>query len=238
MNLYTRDVFYWQVWIISSQRRIPIRLYGLLWPFWWNKLTAARNVFQHVKSEISGEDNEYALKVWNAFECTTLRDFHTLYMKFDVALICDVFEHFCKIAHADYKLDPKHYITLPSFSFDAMLESSRVELEFSICPDAYLFLESAVRGGISVVSNRYVRSNNPLVPEYDVTIPTSYIGYYDADNLYAESMENEIPSRDFRFLDGREQDLNFWSQDSWSWWRQKVFHWMRHYVSRKFTWSS
>ena len=74
------------------------------------------------ESDISEEDYEYALKVWNVFKCETLRDFHTLYMKCDVALICDVFEHFCKIAHVDYKLDPKYYITLPSFSFDAIVE--------------------------------------------------------------------------------------------------------------------
>ena len=66
------------------------------------------------ESDISEENYEYALKIWNVFKCETLRDFHTLYMKCDVALICDVFEHFCKIAHTDYKLDPKYYITLPS----------------------------------------------------------------------------------------------------------------------------
>ena len=156
------------------------------------------------ESDISEEDYEYALKIWKAFECETIHDFHTLYMKCDVALICDVFEHFCKIDHSDYKLDPKYYITLPSFSFDAMLKLSRVELELLTCPDAYLFLESAVRGGISVISNRYGRSNNPLVPGYDATKPTSYIGYYDANNLYAKSMEEKLPLRDFRFLDENE----------------------------------
>ena len=156
------------------------------------------------ESDIGEEDYDYALEIWKAFKCETMHDFHTLYMKCDVALICDVFEHFCKIAHSDYKLDPKYYITLPSFSFDAMLKLSRVELELLTCPDAYLFLESAVRGGISVISNRYARSNNPLVPGYDVTKPTSYIGYYDANNLYAKSMEEKLPLRDFRFLDENE----------------------------------
>ena len=85
-----------------------------------------------------------------------------------------------------------------------MLKLSRVELELLTCPDAYLFLESAVRGGISVISNRYARSNNPLIPGYDVTKPTSYIGYYDANNLYAKSMEEKLPLRDFRFFDENE----------------------------------
>ena len=47
------------------------------------------------ESDLSEEDYEYALKIWNVFKCKTMRDFHTLYMKCDVALICDVFEYFC-----------------------------------------------------------------------------------------------------------------------------------------------
>ena len=82
-----------------------------------------------------------------------------------------------------------------------MLKLSRVQLEILTCQDTYLFLESAVRGGISVISNRYARSNNLLNPGCDVTKPTSYIGYYDANNIYAESMEEKIPLRDFRFSD-------------------------------------
>ena len=78
-----------------------------------------------------------------------------------------------------------------------MLKLSRVELELLICPDAYLFLESTVREGISVISNRYACSNNPFFPGFDVTEATSYIGYYDANNLYAKSMKEKLHSRDF-----------------------------------------
>ena len=57
-----------------------------------------REVFYNTltESDISEEDYEYALKIWKDFKCETMHDFHTLYMKCDVALICDVFEHFCK----------------------------------------------------------------------------------------------------------------------------------------------
>ena len=186
------------------------------------------------ESDIGEEDYDYALKIWNAFKCETMYDFHTLYMKCDVALICDVFEHFCKIAHSDYKLDPKYYITLPSFSFDAMLKLSRVELELLTCPDAYLFLESAVRGGISVISNRYARSNNPLVPGYDVTKPTSYIGYYDANNFIRKVHGRKTAFTRLSFP-RRERNLDFWRHGSRSKWRHGIFRRMRHYLPGKLT---
>lgn len=33
----------------------------------------------------------------------------------------------------------------------------------------YLFFEERIRGGISMISNRYSRANNPYVPGYDLS---------------------------------------------------------------------
>jgi hypothetical protein len=59
-----------------------------------------------------------------------------------------------------------------------------------------------MRGGISVISNRYARANNPyLKPEdYDNTQPHSYIYYLDANNLYGWAMSQYLPVAGFRFL--------------------------------------
>ena len=52
-----------------------------------------------------------------------------------------------------------------------------------------------------MIVNRYARSNNPLIPGYDNTQPTSYISYFDCTNLYGTSMIEKLPLCDFRFLD-------------------------------------
>ena len=67
-------------------------------------------------SDISDEDYGRAKKVWNVFHCLSLLDYHTIYAKSDVCILADIFVAFCELSMQDYGLDPKHYITLPSYS--------------------------------------------------------------------------------------------------------------------------
>jgi hypothetical protein len=56
----------------------------------------------------------------------------------------------------------------------------------------FLFFESAMRGGISAINNRYARANNPyLQPEdNDSSQPHLYIYYLDPNNLYGWANES------------------------------------------------
>jgi hypothetical protein len=58
----------------------------------------------------------------------------------------------------------------------------------------YLFVEEGLRGGISVTSNRFSRTNNPYVPDYDPDQETSYVMYLDANNLYGWAMSQHFPN--------------------------------------------
>ena len=118
-------------------------------------------------SNISTEDYEHALNVWKIFNCKTLADYHDLYLLTDVNLLSYVFEEFRNICINIYKLDPANYYTSPGLSWDALLKKTNVNLELLTDYDMHLLVEKGLRGGISMVSNRYAKANNPLSEDFD-----------------------------------------------------------------------
>ena len=120
-------------------------------------------------------------------------------MKTDVALLADVFENFRNLCQEQYGLDPAHYYTSLGLSWDALLKKTEVELELFTDLEMHLFVERGMRGGISMVSKRYAKANNPQVPDYDPNKPSKYIMYLDANNLYGWAMSKPLPKRDFKW---------------------------------------
>ena len=148
---------------------------------------------------ITDEEYAHAQTVWETFECKTLGDYHDLYVKTDVALLADVFENFRNLCQGQYGLDPAHYHTSPGLSWDALLKKTGVEFELFTDLEMYLFVERGMRGGISMVSNRYAKASNPLLQDYDPSRPNKYIMYLDANNLYGWAMSKPLPKRDFKW---------------------------------------
>ena len=108
-------------------------------------------------------------------------DNHDLYLKCDVLLLADVFKNFREVCLTTYKLDPAHYYTSPGLSWDAMLKHTKVKLDLHTDIDMILMVEQGMRGGISMISNKYAKANNPYLEDYDITKPKSYITYLDAN---------------------------------------------------------
>ena len=153
------------------------------------------------EQHISDEDYTHAQKVWETFNCQTLGDYHDLYLKSDVLLLADVFENFRDVCMDNYKLDPAHYYTAPGLAWDAMLRLTGVELDLITDIDMYQMVEQGIRGGISMISNKYAKANNPYVPEYDEDTPHSYIMYLDANNLYGWAMSQSLPRGSFEWVE-------------------------------------
>jgi hypothetical protein len=62
-------------------------------------------------------------------------------------------------------------------------------------------IDKGTRGGISCVSHKYAAANNPLVLEtYDPSQPSSYITFWDMDNLYGTAMVEPLPESGFAWL--------------------------------------
>ena len=149
---------------------------------------------------ISDEDYSHAENVWNTFKLKTMGEYHNLYLESDILLLADVFENFRKICLQYYKLDPCHYFTSPGLSWDAMLKMTNIQLELMTDIDMFQFIEKGSRGGISYIANRYAKANNKYMSEYDENMPSKYIIYLDANNLYGWAMSQYLTTGGFKWL--------------------------------------
>ena len=158
-----------------------------------------------LKGKITLDDYQHAQKVWKEFGCQNLGEYHDLYLKTDVLSLADVWTEFRKMSMEYYELDPSHYVSAPSLSWDANLKMTGVRIELFTDIAMHDFTEKAKRGGISMACQRYFKANNPKMGEdYDPSKSTSWISYVDATNLYGHSMSQYLPIRNYQWEASRE----------------------------------
>ena len=81
-----------------------------------------------------------------------------------------------------------------------------VKLATLVDIDQHLFIERGMRGGISMITHRHAKANNPLMADYNLAEPNSYILYLDANNLYGWAMSQPLPVGEFKWM--AEEQLN------------------------------
>ena len=175
-------------------------------------------------SKLSGHginDNNYnhVLNVWKTFKMKSLKEYHEVYNITDVLLLADVFENFRDLCLKNYGLDPAHYYTAPGLAWDAMLKMTKINLELLSDIDKLLMIEKGIRGGISIISNRYGKANNKYMKDYNKKEASKYLMYVDANNLYGCAMSQKLPVHSFEWLTDREiknlfkvQVVQFWER--------------------------
>ena len=124
--------------------------------------------------------------VWETFNCASMKAYHDLYLESDVLLLADFFEKFCDMCLDSYGLDAAHYFTAPGMAWNAALKMTKVNLE--LLADMYTFFERSIHGGISQISKRHAKANNPNCDTYDPLKPITHLIYLDANNLYGWAM--------------------------------------------------
>ena len=99
-----------------------------------------------------------------------------------------------------YKLDPAWYYTSPGLSWDALQKKTEIKLDLLSDINMILFIEAGIRGGVSMISNRYGKANNKYMENYNPDEESKFITYLDANNLYGWGMSQKLPYKNFRWV--------------------------------------
>ena len=159
---------------------------------------------------ISEKNYKHACNVWNTFKMKTFKDYHKLYNETDVLLLADVFENFRNLCLKIYGLDPVYYYTAPGLAWDACLKMTNINLELLSDPNMLLMFEKGIRGGISIISNRYGEANNKYMGNrFNKNELSKYLMYLDANNLYGSAMSEKLPIHSFKWLSSGEMEKLF-----------------------------
>ena len=212
--IQTKKEFGEKIKLISRKGIYPYDYMNGIKKFSEEKLPQKEEFFSKLNDcGISDEDFDHAQRIWKEFGMKNLGEYHDLYLKSDVLLLADVFEEFRNVCMENYSLDPAWYYTSPGLSWDALLKHSGVKLELLTDPDILLLFEKGIRGGISMISNRFGKANNKFMGEkYDQSQPSKYLAYLDANNLYGWAMMKPLPVGDFKWM--RERELGHWEDFS------------------------
>ena len=138
--------------------------------------------------------------MFKKFQLKNLGEYHDLYVQSDTLLLADVFENFRNMCIKVYELDPAHFLSLPGLAWQACLKKTNVKLELLTDYDMLLMVEEGLRGGICHAIHRYPKANNKYMKNYDKNKESSYVQYFNANNLYVWAMSQKLPVNSFRWI--------------------------------------
>ena len=161
---------------------------------------------------INNYNYNHVLNVWKTWKMKTFKEYLELYNVTDVLLLADVFENFRDVCLKNYGLDPVYYFTAPGLAWDAMLKMTGVNLELLSDVDMLLMIEKGIRGGISIISNRYGKANNKYMKDFNKKELSKYLMYVDANNLYGWAMSQKLPVHSFKWMSNKEIENIFNNQ--------------------------
>ena len=99
-----------------------------------------------------------------------------------------------------YEIDPSNFLLAPGLAWQAVLKKTKVKLDLSTDIDMLFMVEKGIRGGICHSIYRYTKANYKYMKNSDKNIESSYIQYWDANNLYGWAMSQNLPVNNFEWI--------------------------------------
>ena len=73
------------------------------------------------------------------------------------------------------------------------LKMIKVKLDLLTDTDILLMIEKGTRGGTYHAIHQYAKGNNKYMKNYDKNKESSYVRYWDVNNLYGWTMSQRLP---------------------------------------------
>ena len=119
--------------------------------------------------------------------------------------ILKVIHYFWLMCFTIYHLDPAKFLSAPGLAWQAALKRTDVKLELLIGIDMLLMVEKGIRGGIYHAIHKYATVNNKYMKDYDKNKESSYLKYWDVNNLYGLAMSQKLPVNNFKWIEDNSQ---------------------------------
>ena len=116
-------------------------------------------------------------------------------------MISGVFENFRNIYLETYELDPENFFSAPGLAWQVPLKKTNAKLDLLTDIDTLsIMVETGIRGGICHSIYRHAKANSKYLKDYDKNKESSYIHYWDANNLYRWSMSQKLLANNFEWI--------------------------------------
>jgi hypothetical protein len=180
-----------------------------IWPYTWftdrSKFAATELPPIDEFENLSESDYKHGQRVWRLFNCKTMRDFHDLYIALDVYIVADAMQGLREDSLKHFKLEPLWFYGVPGLAYDAALNTIHHEhpgqgIELLSDMQHLDHWERSKRGGRTDVNVRYTKANNKYLRHgrFDPSKPSTYIRYFDMNNLYGWAMQQSLPVGGYR----------------------------------------
>ncbi len=124
---------------------------------------------------VDQKDVDFAIKVFEVFDCGNLDDYHNLHLTSNTLLLECVMEVFRSICYQHHRLDSMQYYTASNLAGDAFLRIFQPNLKLLTEREHSEMAESRMRGGMASIYNvRLFTANNKFVPNFNPNQPESF----------------------------------------------------------------
>ena len=164
-------------------------------------LPEKKDFYSHLNmKDITDAENAHPKRVCKDFETKNLEEYHDLYVQSKTLLLDDVLENFWNICLKIYEIDSAKFPPSPRLAWKADLKKTNVKIDFLTNIDILLMIEKYIRRGICHSIYRHANGNNKYMKDYDKNKESSYLKYWDLNNLYGWVMPQILPVNNFDWI--------------------------------------